>query len=66
MYSLHLIAMALDYVSWEKTKRIIGTFLVVQWLGLHASNVAGVGLIPGWGTKILYASQCHQKLKINK
>ena len=55
MYSLHLIAMALDYVSWEKTKRIIGTFLVVQWLGLHASNVAGVGLIPGWGPKIPHA-----------
>ena len=66
MYSLHLIAMALDYVSWEKTKRIMGTFLVIQWLRLHVSNVAGVGLIPVWGTKILHASQCHQKLKINK
>ena len=58
--------MALDYVSWEKTKSIIGTFLVVQWLRLHTSSAAGVGLIPGWGTKILHASWCHQKLKINK
>ena len=66
MYSLHLIAMALDCVSWEKTKRINGTFLVVQWLRLHAFNATGVDLILGWGTKILHASQCHQKLKINK
>ena len=27
--------------------------LVVQWLGLQASTTGGMGLIPGWGTKIL-------------
>ena len=30
----------------------VGTSLVVQWLGLHASNAGGVGWIPGWETKI--------------
>ena len=29
-----------------------GTSLVVQWLGLCASTVGGLGLIPGEGTKI--------------
>ena len=28
---------------------------MVQWLKLHASNAGGTGLIPGQGTKILYA-----------
>ena len=30
-----------------------GSFLVVQWLRLHAPNAGDVGLIPGQGTKIL-------------
>ena len=34
--------------------------LMVQLLSLHASNTEGVGLIPGWGTKIPHASQCGQ------
>ncbi|TEA39008.1 hypothetical protein DBR06_SOUSAS1710102, partial [Sousa chinensis] len=25
--------------------------LVVQWVGLHAPNAGGPGLIPGWGTR---------------
>ena len=29
-------------------------FLAVQWLRLCASKAGGMGLIPGWGTKILY------------
>ena len=29
-----------------------GTSLAIQWLRLCASNVGGVGLIPGLGTKI--------------
>ena len=31
-------------------KQYFGTFLVVQWLGLHAPNAGGKGLIPGWET----------------
>ena len=26
--------------------------MAVQWLGLYASSAGGIGLIPGWGTKI--------------
>ena len=37
----------------------------MQWLRLHTSNTGGKGLIPGWETKILHASQHNQKfLKI--
>ena len=45
------------------TKYIQGTSLVVQWLRLCASIAGGMGLIPGWGTKILHATQCSQKQK---
>ena len=34
-------------------KQYFGTFLVVQWLGLHAPNAGGKGLIPDWETKII-------------
>ena len=34
-----------------------GTSLVVQWLRFCALNAGDTGLIPGWGTKILHASQ---------
>ena len=38
-----------------------------QWLRLHTSNVVGVDLIPGQGTKILHVSQSSQNLiKKNK
>ena len=30
----------------------MGTSLVVQWLRLCPSNAGGMGLIPGWGTRI--------------
>ena len=33
-----------------------GTSLVVQWLGLCASNAGVIGTIPGWETKILHAA----------
>ena len=42
------------------------TSLVVQWLRLHAPNVGDMGLIPGWGTKILHAAWHDTKNKINK
>ena len=29
---------------------------MVQWLGLHGSNVGGTGSIPGQGTKMLHAT----------
>ena len=41
----------------------VGTSLVVQWLGLWASNAGGTGSIPGWGTQILHAVQCGHKQK---
>ena len=44
----------------------IGTSLVVQWLGLRASTVVGVGLIPDRGTKIPRASWCNQKIFKNE
>ena len=44
----------MEYYSAIK-KHVIGTFLVVQWLGLHASNARGIGSIPGQGTKIPHA-----------
>ena len=38
-----------------------GTFLAVQWLGLHASTAGGVGLIPSWGTKTPHVMRHGQK-----
>ena len=43
-----------------------GTFLVVQWLGLHASTAGGVGLIPSWGTKTPHAMRHGQKKRKKK
>ena len=39
------------------------TFLVVQWLRLHAANVGGTGSIPGRGTNILHATWRGKKKK---
>ena len=47
----------------NRARKVLGTFLVVQWLRLHASNARGTGSIPGQGTKIPQAVQCHQKKK---
>ena len=41
----------------------LGTFLAIQWLGLCTPNSGDMGLIPGWGTKILHASWLGQKKK---
>ena len=43
-------------------KNILGTSLVVQWLGLRASTAGGTGLIPGQGTKILHAAWPKKKI----
>ena len=42
------------------TKR---TSLAVQWLRLSTPMEEGMGLILGWGTKIIYATQCSQGKK---
>ena len=34
---------------------------MVQRLGLHTSSEGGMGLIPGWGTKIPHVAWCSQK-----
>ena len=39
---------------------VSGTSLMVQWSRLPASNAGGVGLIPGWGTKIPQPTGCSQ------
>ena len=41
----------------------LGNFLVGQWLTHCASTAGGVGLIPGWGTKILHAVCYSQERK---
>ena len=52
----------------QKTRLLLkisksGVFLVVQWLRLHASTSRGMGLIPGWGTKIPYTVAKKKKKK---
>ena len=41
-------------------KVIPGKYLVVQWLGLCTFPAEGTGSIPGWGAKILQATQLDQ------
>ena len=43
-----------------------GTSLVVQWLRGQASSAGGVGLIPGWGTRIMHAQCCSPQNKIKQ
>ena len=38
---------------------------MVKWLRLHASTAGSMGLIPGWGTKILNTMGHGQKTKID-
>ena len=53
------IFLSLKWVNWE-------TFLDIQWLGLHAFTAEGMGLIPGWGTKIPQAVWYSKKKKKKK
>ena len=39
---------------------------MVEWLRLHASTAKSMSLIPGWGTKILHATQHDQEKQTNK
>ena len=57
LQGLRLMTQKLKGEQIENTTSL-GTFLVVQGLRLHASNAAGVCLIPGQGTKIPLATQC--------
>ena len=43
-----------------------GTSLVVQWLRGQASSAGDVGLIPGWGTRIMHAQCCSPQNKIKQ
>ena len=45
----------------KKKQKQTQTFLPVQWLRLWALTAGGMGLIPGWGTKIPHAMWCSQK-----
>ena len=47
---------------WYVRTVVFMDFLGGQWLRLHTSNVAGVDLIPGQGTKILHVSKNSQHL----
>ena len=42
---------------------VLGSSLVVQWLGLSAFTAVGLGSTPGQGTKIRQAAQHSQKKK---
>ena len=37
--------------------KLIGTCLVVQWLGLSAPTAGGHGLNPDWGSKMLQTAR---------
>jgi len=38
------------------------TSLMVQWLSLCTPTAGGMDSVPGWGTKILHAAWCVQKI----
>lgn len=40
----------------------LGTFLGIQWLGHCASNITGVGSVPGRGSRIQHAPRCGQEI----
>ena len=41
-------------------KKLLGTSLVVQWLGPHASTAGDLGSISDGGTKVLQTLWCHK------
>ena len=52
-------------MSNQRPKQAEVTSLVSQWLNLPHFNAEGMGVIPGWGTKILHAAQCSCEKKKN-
>ena len=68
-YPVH-VAPAFLIHSWEREKCFFtasiennqwGNSPVAQWLELPILTAKGLGLIPGWGTKIPHAVWCGQK-----
>ena len=54
----------MHFRGWGYTSQMpSGTSLAVQWLRRHAPNAGGMGLIPGWGTKIPHAAWHGKKKK---
>ena len=49
---------------WIFKNNALRTSLVLPWLRLCTFNPGGMGLILGWGTKILHAMGCGQKIYI--
>ena len=63
---ISLLAVRLDQVFRVKKNPILGTPLVVQWLGLGTFTSGGTGSIPSWGTKIPQAGRHRQRKKKRK
>jgi len=58
MYILNIINKTKQQAQKNKhPKTHQGTSLAVHWLRLQAFNAEVLGSIPGWGTKILHATQ---------
>ena len=53
-----LIKVAEFICTHTHTQTHFKNFLEVQWLRLCVSTAGGMGLIPGWGTKVLNPT-CH-------
>lgn len=52
-------------MSSQRAKHAEVTSLAGQWLNFPPFNAKGMGVIPGWGAKILQASQCSWEKKKN-
>ena len=50
----------------ERKKTLLRNSLVVQWLGLSALAATALGSIPGWGTRLLQATERDQTKKKEK
>ena len=59
MHKLLKLSYSTSLLQWDIKN--VGNSQAVQWLGLHASTLGGIGSIPGQGTKIPQAMQCGQK-----
>ena len=60
---LRLLDIQMRISSKQLGMGILGTFLVVQWLGLWPSTTGIMHLIPGQGTKITHAAWYGKKKK---
>ena len=62
----HIIGAQWLYNEWMNKCPLLGTSLVVQWLGFHACTAGAMGSIPSQGTKITHATWYDQKIKKKK